>query len=324
MAVGGLLATLGRFLVSPERAGETTPDVLRLGDEVREALRAGTGTVALETSVIGQGLPFPHNRECASRMDGAVRSAGAVPAWIGVVDGAVIVGLTPRQLARFAQPDAGATKVARRDLPVAVASHALGATTVSATIWAAARVGIPVAVTGGIGGVHPGPGPDVSADLAELARTPLLLVCSGPKSIVDPVVTAELLDELGVAVVGYGVDRLPFFLAREAPVELEHRVDSPAEAAALGAALQDLEVRSALLICNPVPAAIAMDVEEVRAAVDAAEARAIGQGVRGAARTPFLLAALADITEGRSLATNLGLLEDNARVAGLIATAGAA
>ena len=157
-------------------------------------------------------------------MDDAIRAAGAVPAWVGVVDGSVIVGLSVEQLARFADPDAGATKVARRDYPVAVASGALGATTVSATIWAAARAGIEVGVTGGIGGVHPGAdrgrGADVSADLLELARTPGVLVCSGPKSIIDPVATAERLDELGVAVVGFGVDRLPFFLARRAPVDL--------------------------------------------------------------------------------------------------------
>jgi pseudouridine-5'-phosphate glycosidase len=315
VAGGGLVVTRGRIAVNRE--------VLRLGDEVREALVAGTGAVALETSVIGQGLPFPHNQECARRMDDAIRAAGAVPAWVGVVDGSVIVGLSIEQLARFADPDAGATKVARRDYPVAVASGALGATTVSATIWAAVRAGVRVAATGGIGGVHPGPGSDVSADLLELARTPALLVCSGPKSIVDPVATAERLDELGVALVGYRVDRLPFFLSREAPVDLEHRVDSPDEAAALGTALGELGVRSAVLLCNPVPMQMAMEVEEVQSAVDRAEARAGDAGVRGAARTPFLLAALAEITGGRSLATNLALLEDNARVAGLVASAGA-
>jgi pseudouridine-5'-phosphate glycosidase len=298
-----------------------TGDALRIGDEVREAIAAGTGTVALETSVIGQGLPFPQNQECARRMDDAIRAAGAVPAWIGVMDGSVIVGLTGEQVARFADPEAGATKVARRDYPVAVASGALGATTVSASIWAAARAGVLVAATGGIGGVHPGPGSDVSADLLELARTPGLLVCSGPKSVVDPVATAERLDELGVALVGYGVDRLPFFLAREAPVDLEHRVDSPREAAALATAVEDLGLRCALLLCNPVPVAAAMDPREVQSAVGEAETRSRRAGVRGAARTPFLLAALAEITGGRSLATNLALLEDNARVAGLVATA---
>jgi pseudouridine-5'-phosphate glycosidase len=313
VAGGGFLATGDGLIV--------TGDVLRIGDEVREAIAAGASAVALETSVIGQGLPFPQNQECARRMDDAVRAAGAVPAWIGVMDGSVIVGLTGEQVARVADPDAGATKVARRDYPVAVASGALGATTVSAAIWAAARAGVHVGATGGIGGVHPGPGWDVSADLLELARTPGLLVCSGPKSVVDPVATAERLDELGVAMVGYGVNRLPFFLAREAPVELEHRVDSPREAAAFATAVEDLGGPSALLLCNPVPVEAAMDPGEVRSAVEEAETRARRHGVRGAARTPFLLAALAEITGGRSLVTNLALLEDNARVAGLVATA---
>ena len=208
------------------------------------------------------------------------------------------------------------SKVARRDYPLAVANRELGATTVSATIWAAAKAGIVVSATGGIGGVHPGDDPDVSADLIELARSPGLLVCSGPKSIIDPAATAEKLEELGVALVGYGVDRLPFFLAREAPVDLEHRVDTPDEAAAVARAVMDLRSTSTVLLCNPIPEAYAMDPIEVAAAATEAEARAEREGVHGKARTPFLLAALAELTGGRSLEANLALLEDNARVAG--------
>jgi len=295
---------------------------IRVGEEAGEALAAGRGVVALETSVIGQGLPAPRNLECIERMAGAIRAAGAAPAWVGVVDGAVTVGLTETQLRRFAVPGA-ATKVARRDLPIAVATGALGATTVSATIWAAAEAGVAVGATGGIGGVHPGDEPDVSADLLELARTPGLLVCSGPKSIIDPGATADKLEELGVAIVGYGVDRLPFFLAREAPVELEHRADGPAAAAAMLRASLDLGPRSTLLLCNPVPSPMAMDADEVAAAALEAETRADRARVDGKARTPFLLAALAELTDGRSLETNLALLEDNARVAGEIAVAAA-
>jgi len=291
-------------------------------DEVRDALDARGAVVGLETSVIGQGLPFPRNVECVERMETAIREAGAVPAWIGVVDGAVHVGLTPGELTRFAEPGA-AEKVARRDYPPALARTALGATTVSATIWAASRAGITVSATGGIGGVHPGEG-DVSADLFELARTPGLLVCSGPKSIVDPIATADKLEELGVALVGYGVDRLPFFLARECPVELEHRADRPADAAAILRAALALGMDSTVLVCNPVPEAAAMDAAEIATGVAAAEARAARAGVRGKAVTPFLLAALAEETEGRSLEANLALLEDNARVAAEIATAATA
>ena len=290
-----------------------------IAGDVRDALSAGRGVVALETSVIGQGLPHPRNLECIERMSAGVAASGAIPAWIGVVDGSVTVGLSPTQLARFAEPGA-ADKVARRDVPVAVARGGLGATTVSATIWAAAQAGIGVMATGGIGGVHPGGAPDVSADLLELARTPGLLVCSGPKSIIDPLATSEKLEELGVLQVGYGVDRLPFFLAREAPVELEHRVDSPEAAAALLRAATGSGIRSTILLCNPIRDDAAMDAVEVMAAATEAEGQADRAGVHGKARTPFLLATLAELTGGRSLEANLALLEDNARLAGLIAS----
>lgn len=295
----------------------------RVADEVRVARKTRTGVVALETSVIGQGLPAPENRECIDRMNVAIRTAGSIPAWIGVVDGTVTVGLSDEQLARFAEPGV-ATKVARRDYPVAVATGALGATTVSATVWAAAKAGIEIAATGGIGGVHFGDDPDVSADLLELARTPGLLVCSGPKSIIDPYATAEKLEELGVSLVGYGVGRLPFFLARETSVELEHRVDTPDMAAAMVRAASDLGMAATIVLCNPVPGPDAMDAEEVATAVAEAEARAERAGVRGKERTPFLLTALAEITAGRTLRANLALLEDNARVAGLVAASLAA
>jgi pseudouridine-5'-phosphate glycosidase len=289
---------------------------------VDSASRQGVGLVALETSVVGQGLPAPSNRECIERMDSAIRSAAAIPAWVGVLEGTVRVGLTPEELSLFAEPGA-ATKVAKRDLPVAVRERAVGATTVSATLWAAHRAGISVMATGGIGGVHPsaaGAPPDVSADLLELARTPILLVCSGPKSIVDPVATAEKLEELGVTVVGLGVDRLPSFLAREAPVELEHVASTIQEAAEMIDAVKELATGAAIVLCNPVPAEDAMDPEEVAGLAAKAQERAATQGVRGKALTPFLLGSMAELSEGRSLRANLALLEDNARVAGEIAS----
>lgn len=287
--------------------------------EVRAALEGDGPVVALETSVLAQGLPVPRNAEAAERMSRAVREGGAAPAWIGISGGEIRVGLTEAELERFLDP-AGVAKVARRDLPVVLARGGLGATTVSATIWAAHAAGIAACATGGIGGVHPGSG-DVSADLLELARTPVLLVCSGPKSIVDPIATAERLEELGVPVVGYRVDRMPFFLAREAPVELEHRVDSPAEAASLVRAQRELGVRSSVLLANPIPASRAMDPAEVERAVRAAEERAAREGVRGKALTPFLLSALAEETGGASLEANLALLEANARLAAEVAAA---
>jgi pseudouridine-5'-phosphate glycosidase len=293
---------------------------LLVADDVRLAVEAGDPVVALETSVIGQGLPHPRNLECLDRMEDAIRGAGSIPAWTAVLEGAIRVGLDRRELEGIAQPGV-ATKVARRDLPVAVASGAAGATTVSATIWAAHRVGIFVSATGGIGGVHPGPTPDVSADLLELARTPVLLVCSGPKSIVDPAATVEKLEELGVALVGYGVDRLPFFLAREAPVVLEHRVETAAAAAALARAQQTTGVSAAVLLCNPIPPAHALDADELLVATGRAHARMLEDGVAGKDVTPYLLRALAEETGGRSLEANLVLLEENARLAAQVSVA---
>jgi pseudouridine-5'-phosphate glycosidase len=291
-----------------------------LSDEVAMAVAAGGAVVGLETSVIGQGLPYPRNLECIERMETAISDAEAIPGWIGVADGAVRVGLERSELERFATP-AAAIKVTRRDVPVAVASGSLGATTVSATIWAAHRAGIGVVATGGIGGVHPGPRPDVSADLFELARTPIVLIASGPKSIVDPGATAEKLEELGVVLVGYGVDRLPFFLAREAPVELEHRVDTPDGAAAIARAHRSLGVEAAIVLCNPIASEHALDRDELMAATARAETRMTEAGVAGKEVTPFLLRALAEETDGRSLEANLVLLEDNARLAAEVAVA---
>lgn len=294
-------------------------DPIDLSDEVSGALDAGVAVVALETSVLAQGLPHPRNIAAARDMSAAVRDRGAVPAWIWVEGGAVRVGATEAQLEALAM-GRKAAKVARRDLPAAVARGLTGATTVSAALWAAHRAGIEVAATGGIGGVHPRTG-DVSADLLELARTPGLLVCSGPKSIVDPVATIERLEELGVGVVGYGVEQLPFFLVRETDIPLEHRVDSPEEAAAVARSRRELGVDSVVVVCNPVPAERAMSADEVSGAVSECEARAERVGVRGKDVTPFLLACLAERTGGASLEANLALLEANAALAAEIAVA---
>ncbi len=252
-------------------------------------------------------------------MAGVIRASGAVPAWIAVDAGQVRVGLTENELARLAV-QGRAAKVARRDLPVVVASGGLGATTVSAALWAAHRAGIEVLATGGIGGVHQGSG-DVSADLLELASTPALVVCSGPKSIVDPVATMERLEELGVSVVGYRCDRLPFFVAGYAEVPLEHRVDTPAEAAAVALALRRLDVRSSVVLCKPVREGLALDRDVVADAVRACEEQAVSQGVRGKDVTPFLLSCLAERTGGESLQANLALLESNAGLAAEVAAA---
>jgi len=292
---------------------------IRLSEEVADALAGRRPVVALETSVLAQGLPVPRNHEAAGAMAGAIRATGAVPAWIAVDAGQVRVGIPDADLARLAEPGRAA-KVARRDLPVVVASGGLGATTVSAAVWAAHRAGIDVLATGGIGGVHRGSG-DVSADLLELAETPALVVCSGPKSIVDPEATMERLEELGVSVVGYRTDLLPFFVAGHADVALEHRVDTPAEAAAVALALRRLDVTSSVALCNPVPNGLAVDRDVVADAVRACEVEATSRGVRGKDVTPFLLSCLAERTGGRSLRANLALLESNAGLAAEVASA---
>lgn len=289
---------------------------LQVADPVRSALDGGRPVVAFETSVIAQGLPPPRNLEVARAMSEAVRDRSAEPAWIWVGDGAVRVGATEEELERLA---AGAAKAARRDLPMLLARSALGATTVSATAWAAHRAGIEIVATGGIGGVHVGSG-DVSADLLELARTPVAVVCSGPKSILDPAATLERIEELGIGVIGYGCDLLPFFVVREAPLALEHRADSPNEVAAAIASRRALGIDAALLVCNPVPEREALQAEEVRDAVARCIASAEAQGVTGKALTPYLLGCLAKRTDGASVAANVALLESNAALAGEIAS----
>jgi len=273
--------------------------------------------VALETSVLAQGLPHPRNLEAMDAMTAAIRNRGAEPAWIFVKPGAVQVGASEEELTRLAMAGAAA-KVARRDLPMVLARGIFGATTVSATVWAAERAGIEVMVTGGVGGVHLGTA-DVSADLLELARTPATVVCSGPKSIVDPAATAERLEELGIGMLGYRCERLPHFLVHETAIPLEHRAANPAEVAAVCRSRQELGIVSALLVCNPIPAESTMDPFTVSEAIQSCMNEAEKKGVKGKEVTPFLLSCLAERTGGASLEANLALLESNAALAADVA-----
>lgn len=294
-------------------------DPLVLSDDVAEALGRGGAVVALETSVLAQGLPHPQNLDAAGIMSEAVRSAGSEPAWVWIDRGSVRVGASMEELERLAVEGRG-SKVARRDLPVAVAAGGPGATTVSATLWAAHRAGIEVMATGGIGGVHVKSG-DVSADLFEMARTPGTVICSGPKSIVDPGATLERLEELGIVVLGYRCSRLPFFLVPEAPFVLEHRADTPEDVAAAARARGELGVESALLVCNPIPEADALAPHVVEEAVEHCLGRARHAGVTGKAVTPFVLSCIAERTGGASIGANLALLRANAALAGAVARA---
>ena len=307
---------LDRRVQRRDLAAVTSP--LAPSGSVREALANGGPVVALETSVLAQGLPDPQRREAAARMSAAVRDAGAEPAWIWVEEGAIRVGGHEEDLERLMSGDA--SKVARRDLPMALTSEGLGATTVSATLWVASEAGIEVAATGGIGGVHPG-GRDVSADLLTLATAGGMLVCSGPKSIIDPAATLERLEELGVGLIGYRCERLPHFIVRETTLPLEHRANDHDEVASVVEARRNLETPSTLLVCNPCPEEAALDPTVVAEAVEACIAQAREGGIEGKALTPFLLRCIGDRTEGASVQANLALLESNARLAAQVARA---
>jgi len=287
---------------------------------VAAALAAGAPVVALESSVLAQGLPIPSNRAAAEGMSQAVARAGAMAAITAVVHGQAALGLEPAELERFLARD-GVRKVSSRDLGVAMAQGADGATTVAASLCIARAAGATVFSTGGIGGVHRGAPFDESADLVELARTPIVVVCAGAKSILDLAATLERLETLGVAVVGYGTDELPGFFTRRTGLKLTARADSPEEVAAMHRASRSLGRYQATLVVQPLPAAVALPQDEVHAAVHQAIEDARRAGVTGAATTPFLLGAVLRATEGRSLLANLGLLEENAFLAGQIAVA---
>jgi len=291
---------------------------LRVLSPVADALAWGRPVVALESSVLAQGLPIPANRDAAERMISASARGGALAAVTAVVQGVCTLGLDQEELERFLQRD-GIRKVSARDLPVAMAQRADGATTVAASLSIASAAGAVVFATGGIGGIHRDAPFDESADLDELARTPMVVVCAGAKSILDLAATLERLETLGVTVVGYGTDEMPGFYTRTTGLRLPARADSAREIAAIHRAARLLGRPQATLVVQPPPDDVALDAETVHRAVARALDEAKRGDIRGAAVTPFLLAAVERATDGRSLAANLGLLEENAFLAGSIA-----
>jgi pseudouridine-5'-phosphate glycosidase len=295
-------------------------DHLAIAPPVRAALELGDPVVALESTVISHGLPWPHNLALARRMELVVREGGAVPATIGVIGGQIRVGLDDGELEHLARSE-GIWKVSRRDLPVVVAQKLDGATTVAGTMLAARMAGIRVMATGGIGGVHRGDGTDVSADLPELARTPVLVVCAGAKAVLDLPATLEWLETHGVPVIGYGTDEFPAFYSLESGLRVEARADSAEAVAAIARAAWGLGFDTGLLICVPCPEEAALPAAEAEGAIAAAVGEAERRGITGKAVTPFLLARVAELTGGKSRAANLALLEHNARVAAAIARA---
>ena len=290
--------------------------------EIVDALAAGSPVVAFESTVISHGLPRPHNLETARKMEAAVRDGGAVPATIGLLEGRLIVGLSRAEIELLAIAERVA-KVSRRDLAAVLNSRQPGATTVAATMIIAAQAGIRVFATGGIGGVHRGAQNsfDISADLPELARTPVAVVCSGAKVILDLPRTLELLEMLGVPVVGYSTSEFPAFYAQESGLTLDARVDTPLEAARLIAKHWSLGLNSGIVICNPPPASAVLPRKQVETFIEAALKSAEVAGIQGKAVTPYLLDHLAKASGGRTLQTNIALLINNARVAAQIAVA---
>lgn len=298
-------------------------DLIHIAAEVAEAQQTHRPVVALESTVIAHGLPYPDNVAAALEMEEAVRAEGAVPATLAVMDGRLRVGLTPAEIERLACGREPVAKLSRRNLAVAVAGGGLGATTVAATIIGAWVAGIPVMATGGIGGVHRGAPQtfDISADLAELVRYPVIVVCAGAKSILDLPLTRELLETLGVPVLGYGTDEFPAFYSRTSGLAVDGRVDTPEDVVRVIEAKRDLELDGGVLVVNPVPEADALDAADVAAAVERAQAEADTRGIRGKDLTPFLLARMAALTGGASLAANRSLLRHNARLAGRLTVA---
>jgi len=282
--------------------------------------------VALESTVISHGLPYPQNLELAKEMESIIEMHGAQPKTIGIVDGELIAGLDEEQLMRFATED-NVYKISRRDLPIAVARGWNGATTVATTMWIAHRAGIEVFATGGIGGVHRGSGSlgdgssDISADLQELAQTPVIVVCAGAKAILDLPATLEYLETFGVSIIGMGTDEFPAFYSRTSGLQVDTRCDSAAEVAEIWQAKKSLGLPGGLLVTVPIPESDEIPTNKIEPVIEQALGDAIQAGLRSAEVTPFLLTRIAELTGKRSLTANLALLKNNARAAAKIAVA---
>ena len=290
---------------------------LDVAPEVAAAVAAGKPVVALESTIISHGMPYPQNVETALKVEQIIRDSGAVPATIAILGGRLKAGLTAEEIEYLGKKGQDVTKASRRDLAVLVSRKADGATTVTTTMMIAHMAGIQVFATGGIGGVHRGAETtmDISADLEELASTPVMVVCAGAKSILDLGLTLEYLETHGVPVLGYGTKELPAFYTRKSGFEVDYRVDTPAELAAAFRASLDLGLRGGMLVTNPIPEEFSMDPAVINKAIDEAIAEANAQGIHGKESTPFLLAKVKELTGGDSLDSNIQLVFNNARLA---------
>ncbi|HEY6045724.1 MAG TPA: pseudouridine-5'-phosphate glycosidase [Pyrinomonadaceae bacterium] len=293
-------------------------DIFSINPEIEKAIAAERAVVALESTVIAQGLPRPQNLETARRLEQIDRAEGATPATIAVLSGKFCVGMDQDQVGRIAS-GSDIKKLSTRDLAIAVARAWNGATTVASTMWIAHRAGINIFATGGIGGVHRGPLPDVSADLPELSRTPMIVVCSGAKIVLDLPATREWLETNSITVIGYRCDEMPAFYSRRSGLPVDVRCDSAAEVTQLYRTQRELGVAGALLVTVPVPVEAEVPEEELNKILDQSLSVAEESNVTGRDLTPFLLRHMAELSEGTTLRANIALLENNARVAATIA-----
>lgn len=294
---------------------------LDVAPEVKKALEEGKPVVALESTIISHGMPYPKNVETALNVEKVIRDNGAIPATIAIIGGKLKAGLSKDEIEYLGKEGQKVTKVSRRDLPVIVSKGMDGATTVATTMIIAAMAGIKVFATGGIGGVHRGAETtmDISADLEELSMTPVLVVCAGAKAILDLGLTLEYLETKGVPVIGYGTEELPAFYSRKSGFKVDYRLDTPKEVAAAFNAKFELGMKGGMLVTNPIPEEFAMDDAIINNAIDQAIKEQNEQGIKGKASTPFLLARVCELTGGDSLESNIQLVYNNAKVASLTA-----
>ena len=294
---------------------------LDIAPEVQEALKSGKPVVALESTIISHGMPYPQNVETALNVEKIIRENGAVPATIAVIKGRLKAGLSAEEIDYLGKTGTGVTKASRRDLPVLIAKGMDGATTVTTTMMIAHMAGIDLFATGGIGGVHRGAETtmDISADLEELSQTPVMVICAGAKSILDLGLTLEYLETKGVPVIGYGTSELPAFYTRQSGFGVDYELDTPAELAKAFHAQRAMGLKGGMLVTNPIPEQYSMPADTINAAIDKAVAEAKALGIHGKETTPFLLAKIKDITVGDSLSSNIQLVYNNARLAALTA-----
>ena len=294
---------------------------IKIAEEVKKALAEGKAVVALESTIISHGMPYPQNVETALRVEEEVRKNGAVPATIAIIDGVPTVGCNREEIEKLGKAGLTVTKVSRRDIPIVIAKGLNGATTVASTMILAEKAGVKIFATGGIGGVHRGAEKtmDISADLDELSKTNVTVVCAGAKSILDLNLTMEYLETKGVAVIGYGTDELPAFFTRESGIKVGYRMDTPKEIAESMKAKEDMGLEGGMLVTNPIPEEYSMDAKVIGEAIDKAVKEAEDLGVKGKDITPFLLDKIQKITGGDSLASNIQLVLNNARLASQIA-----